>query len=475
MIDTNTDRSNLDADATLRHIRAMQASAQRAEVAILEDAAHWADLHGVLEPTGFGLPGVEQMLPLGGDGTPEVSRVLPRRTRRRTRHLPNSAARLIGDALDLRHRLPQLWTRIQAGEVKPWIGRQIATDTRDLSLETVTVVDRRVAKYAHSLTWGRLAKVVQAAIIDTDPDYARQREESHRRNRGVWLNPADNTGTITGAFAAAGPDALRFDAGLNRTADALGPLGDTDTKEVRRSKALGILANPQLTMDLYATAETRHDHVDPDDQPADRDPISTSTTTDQSDPDPISTSTISEIGGNPAPFVRGVSIKVDPRPKAVLYVHLTKESLEQDEGVARVEGIGPVTLDQAKQWLGDCTVAIKPVIDLAGIAPVDAYETPDPMREAVHLMSPADTFPYASCLSRKMDLDHTIPYVHPDDGGPPGQTGIGKLGPLTRHHHRIKTHSRWQVKQPFPGIYLWRSPHGRHWLVDHTGTHRLSA
>ncbi len=194
--------------------------------------------------------------------------------------------------------------------------------------------------------------------------------------------------------------------------------------------------------------------------------------------------------------MRGVSIKVDPRPKAVLYVHMTKESLDSGDGVARVEGIGPVTLDQAKRWLGDCAVTLKPVIDVAGIAPVDAYELPDQMREAVQIMTPADTFPYASCLSRTMDNDHTIPYLpmvstsstggdstsstagdstNGSGGGPPGQTGIGKLGPLTRRHHRIKTHSRWQVKQPFPGIYLWRSPHGRYWLVDHTGTHRLSA
>ncbi len=137
-------------------------------------------------------------------------------------------------------------------------------------------------------------------------------------------------------------------------------------------------------------------------------------------------------GGNPEAFVRGVSIKVDPRPKAVLYVHLTRESLDTGEGVARVEGIGPVTLDQAKQWLGNCTITLKPVIDVAGIAPVDAYEIPDHIREAVHLITPTDTFPYASNTSRRMDLDHTIPYLDPDDGGPPGQTGIGKLGPMTR-------------------------------------------
>ncbi len=43
-------------------------------------------------------------------------------------------------------------------------------------------------------------------------------------------------------------------------------------KEVRRSKALGILANPQQTMDLYATAETAdHPPVEPAETPADLD------------------------------------------------------------------------------------------------------------------------------------------------------------------------------------------------------------
>ena len=44
---------------------------------------------------------------------------------------------------------------------------------------------------------------------------------------------------------------------------------------------------------------------------------------------------------------------------------------------------------------------------------------------------------------------------------------------MTTGHHRIKTHGDWQVQQPFPGIYLWRDPHGAFYLVDHTGTRRL--
>ena len=29
------------------------------------------------------------------------------------------------------------------------------------------------------------------------------------------------------------------------------------------------------------------------------------------------------------------------------------------------------------------------------------------------------------------------------------------------------------MKQPFPGIYVWRDPYGATYLVDHSGTRRL--
>ncbi len=53
------------------------------------------------------------------------------------------------------------------------------------------------------------------------------------------------------------------------------------------------------------------------------------------------------------------------------------------------------------------------------------------------------------------------------------RSGIGNYGPMTTPHHRLKTHGRWQVQQPFPGIYVWRDPHGAFYLVDNTGTRRL--
>jgi hypothetical protein len=114
------------------------------------------------------------------------------------------------------------------------------------------------------------------------------------------------------------------------------------------------------------------------------------------------------------------------------------------------------------------------VIDLpAGHTPVDSYEIPASLREQLLLRNPADVFPYAATITQSTDIDHTIPYLHPDRGGPPGQTSIGNLGPHTRRHHRYKTHSSWQVRQPEPGSWLWRSPHKRTYLVNATGTHPL--
>jgi hypothetical protein len=88
------------------------------------------------------------------------------------------------------------------------------------------------------------------------------------------------------------------------------------------------------------------------------------------------------------------------------------------------------------------------------------------------LRMPASCFPYATGTQR-VDLDHTEAYLPPARGGPPGQTGVHNLGPLSRLEHRIKTFARWQVRQPEPGVWIWRSPHHACYLVTNAGTQYL--
>jgi hypothetical protein len=113
---------------------------------------------------------------------------------------------------------------------------------------------------------------------------------------------------------------------------------------------------------------------------------------------------------------------------------------------------------------------VRPVLDPTGVAPVDSYEIPDRMREALVLMRPVEVFPWGTLASREADADHTVPYRTPARRGEPGQTGLANLGPLGRSHHNAKTLGGWQLHQPEAGVYLWRTPTG-HWSrVDSSGT-----
>ncbi|MGH8881490.1 MAG: hypothetical protein ACRD0P_29760, partial [Stackebrandtia sp.] len=51
--------------------------------------------------------------------------------------------------------------------------------------------------------------------------------------------------TKTVVMKAAAGDVIRFDAATDHLADVLAQLGDTDTKDQRRAKAVGWLADPQ--------------------------------------------------------------------------------------------------------------------------------------------------------------------------------------------------------------------------------------
>ncbi len=67
------DFTALDPEATLATAGSARAVAERAEVVVLQAGAPWADLHGQLDtdPDGHALPGMEQLVQLGGDGTPK--------------------------------------------------------------------------------------------------------------------------------------------------------------------------------------------------------------------------------------------------------------------------------------------------------------------------------------------------------------------------------------------------------------------
>ncbi|SDT25485.1 DUF222 domain-containing protein [Microlunatus soli] len=165
--------------------------------------------------------------------------------------------------------------------------------------------------------------------------------------------------------------------------------------------------------------------------------------------------------------------QIDPakfRPNATLYVHIAKETLDTGLGVTRVEDIGPMVSTLVADWLGECNITVKPVIDLSvDLTPVDSYEIPRAMREHLFLKYPGSMFPFSGSVGRHLDLDHNIPFVE----GLPAQTREDRLGPNGRREHNVITHGLWKRRRAEPGTFLFRAPDGRVFLVDATGSHDL--
>jgi len=279
----------------------------------------------------------------------------------------------------------------------------------------------------------------------------------------------------------------RFDATVAYLADALKALGDSDNEDVRRVKACLIMANPATAIDvLQAFANHRaaqppipDDNPDPDDEESggdDRDDDE-NVSSPEAFVKPFRPGDIKPDGSKSGAPGEGFTVNWSKLlPDVTLYLHLSQDTIIRDAGgVARWEREGPISTAYVREHLGlHHEFVIKPVIDVANMAPVDAYEIPHRHREAVHLRTPADSFPYSSNTTRDVDIDHTIAHSPSQTAGTPGQSRLGNYGPMTRFHHRIKTHGPWEVRQPFPGIYIWRTPTDQYYLVDHTGTRKIS-
>lgn len=341
-----------------------------------------------------------------------------------------------------------LWSAVHMAEARVWQARQVASRTRavDLTFTQARWVDGETTPYLASLPWSRFQDLFEAKIIEADPDAARARADAAAMERFVATGQCNEYGLKTVIAKADAGDAIFFVAMCDAIAQILLLEGDTDPVGPRRSKALGILANPAVALALL----TRH--ANPMVWPVETTPGEDSKTHDepltpgdlhpgQDDSDDQPDAACPTCGGTDAPtgdptaFIKGLAT-IDPAkllPAVTLHVHISHESFiatlaNQRDGVARLEGVGPITVDQARGFLRHANVTIKPVIDLDADHPVDGYGVPNRLREQVHLRTPAGVFPWSGNMSRRKDLDHSIPYLASDKGGPQAKPGSPTSG-----------------------------------------------
>lgn len=89
---------------------------------------------------------------------------------------------MVGDALELAHRLPRLWDLARDGRVPVWRARLVARETRDLTPEAAAYADRLIAATPARINQVNPARLVQEARLYFDPDRALADEEAALMN-----------------------------------------------------------------------------------------------------------------------------------------------------------------------------------------------------------------------------------------------------------------------------------------------------
>ena len=416
------DSSLTTPTALLTRVREVDAVRRAAELELLQLAALWADAHPDLDSAPSadpddpgaefdewrGIPGVAWDASAGlGDGPGPVDGL---------------ADRLIRQALTLRHRLPLHWGLVLDGSLESYRARRIADAVAGCPDDICAHVDEHVAPVAATIGPVRLERILEEAWILLHEEEVELERLAALEARHVTIDDSslDHTGVADLTARADWDDLAAFDETLAAVAGALAVQDEADdlpadSLDVRRSRALGVLADPARAQAL--------------------------------------------LDGRPAP---------SPTRRTQLNLHLTLDTLLRHGLLGRDGHLDrPLLAEAVRDWCGrtdrGVTVAAgaRPRRPRAGRAVRDhaagcASASSSPTRPASSRGAPGP--------SHRCDVDHRVPY---DDGGASCDCN---LAPLCRRHHRLKTHRGYRYTVIEPGTFLWSTPHGLQLLRDPGGT-----
>ena len=347
---------------------------------------------------------------------------------------------LVTDALILATRLPLLFEAVRAGRVEVWRARRVAQAVRMRPVDVAEHVDATVTPIAASVGATRLEAIIDEAMLRL---HAEERElEITQARESYGMEVLDSFpgfhggGTTPVAQMRICADIKDLTALEKTTARIAAILRDQhhhdgllpESLEVRKARAVGILADPHLAAQLLDGANLEKTrsvhglqlviHLSPDQAQA---------------------------------TIQGAPLGLDP--------------------IARIDGPLRTRLtEQVATWCArpETTLTVLPVIDLNQHTESTADTVTEVLGRRARLRTPTCVFPYCDRPSRACDIDHLIPTGH--RLGQHGSTCDCNLVPLCRHHHRLKTFAGWTYTEIEPQIWLWTDPHGRTYLHDHHTT-----
>lgn len=362
----------------------------------------------------------DMTMPFGGHGHPEVSEFLKLEVGAALGLSESAAGHMLLSVLTLRYRHPRLWEAFCQGRIRRWEADRLTTMCADLSPMAVDWVDERICQKVGLVSFTRLRRLVKGLVAQADPEAAARKERKQRQSRYIAFGEHNHgSASVWGQIASV--DAHALDCTVEEMAQRMAELGDPRTRDERRAAGFGMLADPNQAA-LWLNGEVLN--------------------------------------------------KPTVKRRAIVYVHLSDAALTNvQDGIARIEGIGPLTTQSLPEFLRGKHVTVRPIVDVGGITPVDSYEIPEPIRDAVILRNPADTFPFSSLPSRHLDLDHIRAWRR---GLGAGQTGVDRLAPVGRRAHRAKTRGTWIVNWHDQHTLRWTSPLGYEYLSGPGGSRGIA-
>ena len=460
--------SDLDAAGLLARASEAVRARRQAEVNDLEVLAQWAAVHSSDPTEGPDGPAARRLgnvlVQVGGDGTPRVQDFCLGEIALARGTGVMSSRHALADVLDLQHRLPLTWAVCLRGECEVWIARRVAKLSRHLDADKVGLVDSAMSRMIATEAAGRVLEVAEAKVIEADPALHEETCEAERGRRFARLGRTNEFGLRMLIARLDAGDAVAVEATVCRVAEIIAPRHAEANPDELRALAFAWLARPA---ELFALLL---EHSNGESQPRSRPRDRSRAGVDGWPPSRVSRRPLGRVARHrPSPSgAEGGASRPPPRGSA---------GRHRRSGPGRRLRPGhPHPADRAPETVRRAGPAgegpLRP-------GPLHRLRAPrDPCATRSTSITGGDYWPYATSTSRNVDLDHPTPYAHGTGAGtgrepPPDQTGSHNSGPLGRRHHRWKTHAGYQSRQCGEGRYIWLTPHGLAFLVDHTGTHRI--
>jgi hypothetical protein len=311
----------------------------------------------------------------------------------------------LGVAWDLVEQLPQVGEALREGKIDLPRARVICDQVGHLPEDQARDAARVALAEAPRLTTGQLAARLRRLTVSLDPEDSRHRYETGVEERRV-IGEANPDGTANLLALNLPPETVTaMLQRVKRLAKEAKTKGDTRTLD---QTCADVFCDLMVGRHLSPTAGSPAGSVD----------ITVDLTT---------LTGLSEVPGEIpgwGPVIADIARQV---------------AVANDQGEWRVSVTDPGT--GGVVWNG--TTRRRPSVT---------------ERRYVLARQPVCVFPGCRMPARDSDLDHT------EDFAKGGRTHPHNLGPLCRHHHRLKHEGGWKLEQPTPGTFIWTSPLGHTYI-----------